>query len=100
MRIAANTRACSLGEVIAEIRARAASLQFPPGYRLEFTGESEDMAESFGYLGQPLAIMLSLLLSLVGVAGMLYLIKDTLDIMSLISLIGSGVTITVPTPPK
>jgi HAE1 family hydrophobic/amphiphilic exporter-1 len=67
------------------------------------------MAESFGYLGQslilaiifiyailasqfrsflqPLAIMLSLPLSLLGVAGMLFLARDTINIMSLIGLI-------------
>jgi HAE1 family hydrophobic/amphiphilic exporter-1 len=79
------------------------------GYRIDFTGESERMAESFGYVGQslilavvliyailasqfrsflqPLAIMLSLPLSLVGVAGMLYLAHDTMNMMSLIGLI-------------
>jgi len=109
VRIAANTQGRSLGEVIADIKARAGGLQLPAGYRLDFTGQSEEMAESFGYVGQslvlavvliyailasqfrsflqPLAIMLSLPLSLVGVAGMLYLVKDTLNIMSLIGLI-------------
>ena len=81
----------------------------PPGYRIDYTGESEDMAESFGYVMQslllavvliyailasqfrsflqPFAIMLSLPLSLVGVAGMLYLVKDTLNMMSMIGVI-------------
>jgi HAE1 family hydrophobic/amphiphilic exporter-1 len=36
---------------------------------------------------QPLAIMLSLPLSLVGVAGMLYLVGDTMNMMSMIGLI-------------
>ncbi len=81
----------------------------PPGYNLQYTGDTENMAESFGYIGQslvlavvliyailasqfrsflqPLAIMLSLPLSLIGVSGMLYLVRDTLNIMSLIGLI-------------
>jgi len=45
------------------------------------------LASQFRSFLQPLAIMLSLPLSLVGVAGMLYLVKDTLNIMSLIGLI-------------
>jgi HAE1 family hydrophobic/amphiphilic exporter-1 len=45
------------------------------------------LASQFRSFVQPFAIMLSLPLSLVGVAGMLYLAKDTLNIMSLIGLI-------------
>jgi HAE1 family hydrophobic/amphiphilic exporter-1 len=81
----------------------------PPGYRVVFSGEAEDMAESFGYLGEalllavifvylilaaqfesfidPLAIMFSLPLAIVGMAGMLYLTGDTISIISLIGLI-------------
>jgi HAE1 family hydrophobic/amphiphilic exporter-1 len=73
------------------------------------SGEAEDMAESFGYMAEalllavifvylilaaqfesfvdPLAIMLSLPLSIVGMAGMLFLTGDTINIMSLIGLI-------------
>ena len=109
IRISAATQGRSLGEVIADIKARVAQLELPGGYRIDFTGESERMAESFGYVGQslilavvliyailasqfrsflqPLAIMLSLPLSLVGVAGMLYLAHDTMNMMSLIGLI-------------
>ena len=78
-------------------RPRAAALNLPPGYRIDYTGDSEEMMESFGYAMQslllaviliyavlasqfrsflqPFAIMLSLPLSLVGVAGMLYLVQ-------------------------
>ncbi len=109
IRVSANTEGRSLGEVVGDIKARAAELQLPAGYSLTFTGESEDMAESFGYVGQslilaviliyailasqfrsfvqPFAIMLSLPLSLVGVAGLLYLSHDTLNMMSLIGVI-------------
>jgi HAE1 family hydrophobic/amphiphilic exporter-1 len=109
IRISANTEGRSLGEVVNDIKARAAELQLPSGYELRYTGESEDMAESFGYVGQslmlaviliyailasqfrsfvqPFSIMLSLPLSLVGVAGMLYLVHDTLNMMSLIGVI-------------
>ena len=84
-------------------------LNLPPGYRIDYTGDSEDMVESFGYVLQslvlaviliyailasqfrsflqPFAIMLSLPLSLIGVAGMLYLVQDTLNMMSMIGVI-------------
>lgn len=54
------------------------------------------LAAQFRSFLQPVTIMFSL----VGVAGMLHLIKETLDSMFLISPIRSGVTITLPTPPK
>ncbi|MBZ5582558.1 MAG: efflux RND transporter permease subunit [Acidobacteriia bacterium] len=109
IRISAGTEGRSLGEVIADIKQRTAALNLPPGYRIDYTGQTEDMAESFGYAGQslllavvliyavlasqfrsflqPLAIMFSLPLSLVGVAGMLYLVHDTLNMMSMIGVI-------------
>jgi HAE1 family hydrophobic/amphiphilic exporter-1 len=109
IRVSASTEGRSLGEVIADIKSRAATLKVPTGYRIDYTGESEDMMESFGYASQslllaviliyavlasqfrsflqPFAIMLSLPLSLVGVAGMLYLVHDTLNIMSMIGVI-------------
>jgi hydrophobic/amphiphilic exporter-1 (mainly G- bacteria), HAE1 family len=109
IRLSASTEGRSLGEVVADVKQRAAGLNLPAGYRIDYTGDSEEMMESFGYalqsllLGviliyavlasqfrsflQPFAIMLSLPLSLVGVAGMLYLVKDTLNIMSIIGVI-------------
>ena len=45
------------------------------------------LASQFGSFTHPLAIMLSLPLSLVGVAVMLYFTSDTLNIMSMIGLI-------------
>jgi hydrophobic/amphiphilic exporter-1 (mainly G- bacteria), HAE1 family len=109
IRVSANTEGRSLGEVIGDIKTRVTEMNLPAGYTVSYTGESEDMAESFGYVWQalvlavvliyailasqfrsfvqPFAIMLSLPLSLVGVAGLLFLAKDTLNIMSLIGLI-------------
>jgi HAE1 family hydrophobic/amphiphilic exporter-1 len=109
IRISAGTEGRSLGEVINDIKAGTPSIGLPPGYRIDYTGEAENMTESFGYVMQsmilavvliyailasqfrsflqPFAIMLSLPLSLVGVAGMLYLVKDTLNMMSMIGVI-------------
>ena len=109
VRVGANTQDRSLGEVMGDIQVRAAQIPLPAGYRIDYAGEWENLQETFGYVGQslilaviliyailasqfrsfaqPLAIMLSLPLSLVGVAGMLFLAKDTLNMMSMIGLI-------------
>ncbi len=84
-------------------------INLPPGYKAIIGGDTEIMVESFGYLAEslllavifvylilaaqfesfidPLSIMLSLPLSIVGMAGMLLLTGDTINIMSLIGLI-------------
>ncbi len=109
IRIGASTEGRSLGDVVNEIKQRQAGVEVPPGYRVDYTGDSEQMTESFGYAMQslllavvliyavlasqfrsflqPFAIMLSLPLSLVGVAGMLYAVRDTLNMMSMIGVI-------------
>ncbi len=109
IRISAGTEGRSIGEVVADIKQKTTGLNVPPGYRIDYTGESEEMVESFGYVMQslvlavvliyailasqfrsflqPFAIMFSLPLSLVGVAGMLYLVRDTLNMMSMIGVI-------------
>ena len=107
--ISANLDGLPLGEAMNKVRAVASGMPMAPGYRVVFTGEGEDMIESFGYMAEalllavifvylilaaqfesfiePLAIMLSLPLSIVGMAGMLLLTGDTVNIMSLIGLI-------------
>ncbi len=109
IRIAAGNEGRSLGEVLKDIQARVDTMKLPAGYVVSYTGQAENMTESFGYaiqslllaviliyavlasqfrsFLQPFAIMLSLPLSLVGVAGMLYLVKDNLDMMSMIGVI-------------
>ncbi len=107
--ISANLDGLPLGEAMKKVQAVVPRMKLAPGYRVVFSGESEDMVESFGYMGEalllavifvylilaaqfesfidPLAIMLSLPLSIVGMAGMLFLTGDTINIMSLIGLI-------------
>ena len=89
--------------------AAAERVKMAPGYELVLGGDTEIMVESFTYLAEalllaiifvylilaaqfesfvdPLAIMLSLPLSIVGMAGTLWLTGDTINIMSLIGLI-------------
>ena len=107
--VQANTSQRSLTEVMTDINARVAKLTLPPGVHMTAGGESEDQAEVFGRifaaLGiavmlmylilvmqfgsflEPLAIMLSLPLSLIGVMLALMFTNTTINIMSLIGVI-------------
>jgi len=107
--LSANNVGIPLGDAITLIREKVKDVGLPPGYRISWSGEAEDMAETFRYIFEalalaviliylilaaqfesfiaPLSIMVSLPLSLVGVVGMLFLTGDTLNIMSLIGLI-------------
>jgi HAE1 family hydrophobic/amphiphilic exporter-1 len=107
--ITANLDDLPLGTAVKKVQEAAKHLTLAPGYRIVFSGEAEDMAESFGYMAEalilavifvylilaaqfesfidPLAIMFSLPLSIVGMAGMLFFTRGTINIMSLIGLI-------------
>jgi HAE1 family hydrophobic/amphiphilic exporter-1 len=99
----------SLSEASRAIAARVASLELPPGYDIALGGDTEQLAETGGYVletlalaiiliflilasqfesfTQPVAIMLSLPLSLVGVLLALLLTGTTLNMMSMIGVI-------------
>jgi HAE1 family hydrophobic/amphiphilic exporter-1 len=107
--VQANTEGRSLNEVLNDINAELGSLQLPPGYRISSGGEAADQAEVFGQifvaLGSaimlmylilviqfgsfmdPIAILMSLPLSLIGVVLALLITGDTLNIMSMIGVI-------------
>ncbi|MEW6077714.1 MAG: efflux RND transporter permease subunit [Thermodesulfobacteriota bacterium] len=109
--VSTNLDRLPLGSAIKQVKpiVAEATRDMPAGYRVFYYGESEDMAESFGYMAEslilaivfvylilaaqfesfvhPFSIMLSLPLSIVGMVGMLRLAGDTLNIMSLIGLI-------------
>ncbi|MGZ8440298.1 MAG: efflux RND transporter permease subunit [Candidatus Deferrimicrobiaceae bacterium] len=107
--ISANLDGLPLGEAMKDVRKVASGMDMAPGYHVVFSGEGEDMVESFGYMAEalllavifvylilaaqfesfidPFSIMLSLPLSVVGMAGMLLFTGDTINIMSLIGLI-------------
>jgi hydrophobic/amphiphilic exporter-1 (mainly G- bacteria), HAE1 family len=107
--VEANTQGRSLSEVTRDLNRRVAKLRLPPGVSLSQGGEVESQNDVFGKvfaaLGlavllmylilvvqfgsflDPLAILLSLPLSLVGVVLMLLITGDTLNIMSLIGVI-------------
>ncbi len=107
--LSANLEGLPLGEAMKRVREAVDGMKMEPGYRVVFSGEGDTMTESFGYMGEalllavifvylvlaaqfesfidPLAIMFSLPLSVVGMAGTLFLTGDTINIMSLIGLI-------------
>ncbi|HZI72658.1 MAG TPA: efflux RND transporter permease subunit, partial [Gemmatimonadales bacterium] len=109
--VQANVQGRSLTEVTGDINAKLAGLekQLPPGYRITQGGEARDQAEvftriftalgaavllmylilviQFGSFLDPLAILISLPLSLIGVVLALLVTHDTLNIMSLIGVI-------------
>ncbi len=107
--IDANLDNLPLGTAGEKAMAVAGRVKLAPGYKLVMQGDTEMMVESFGYMGEalflaivfvylilaaqfesfidPLAIMLSLPLAVVGMAGMLLITGDTISIMSLIGLI-------------
>jgi len=109
VRVFANTAGRPMGNVENDMHDAVEAMNLPAGYAVRFTGESEEMNETFEYIYEalilaivfiylilasqfgsfthPLAIMLSLPLSLIGVAGMLLMTRDTLNIMSMIGLI-------------
>ena len=104
-----NVSGRSTGEVTNDVRARLAKIQLPPGVRITEGGDAEQQTEVFGNifiaLGvaamlmylilvmqfgsflDPLAIMMSLPLSMIGVMLGLALTGMTINIMSLIGVI-------------
>jgi HAE1 family hydrophobic/amphiphilic exporter-1 len=109
VRVSANPDGRSLQEIMTDIDKAALTLDMKPGYDIVSGGDAEELkdmfsnmfralalaiifiylilASQFGSFVHPLAIMLSLPLSLFGVAVTLLLTHDTLNIMSMIGLI-------------
>lgn len=108
--VSANTEPwLSISEASSLIQQELAKMDLPPGYSVHLGGETEQLVETFGYVvealllaviliylilasqfesfTQPLAIMLSLPLSLVGVLLALLITNDTLNMMSMIGVI-------------
>jgi HAE1 family hydrophobic/amphiphilic exporter-1 len=107
--INANVQNRSAGEVSTDIKAALEGIAFPPGYRYQFSGSTKNMAESFGYaisalvmavlfiymilasqfksFLQPLALMTSLPLTLIGVVLALLLFRSTLSMFSVIGVV-------------
>jgi len=107
--VSANLDGIPLGAALEKAQTYIDRLDVDPGYTVGFFGEADDMSETFRYMIEalllavisvylilaaqfesfldPLAIMLSLPLSILGMAGMLLITGDTVNIMSMIGLI-------------
>ena len=107
--INANAFNRSAGEISGDIRKTLDGIAFPPGYRYQFGGSTKNMQESFGYAVsalamavifiymilasqfksflQPLALMTSLPLTLIGVVLALLMFRSTLSMFSVIGIV-------------
>ena len=107
--ISGNAAGRSAGEISDEIRRRLEGVALPPGYSYKFSGSTKNMAESFDYaisalamavifiymilasqfrsFLQPLALMTSLPLTLIGVVVSLLAFGSTLSIFSVIGIV-------------
>ena len=103
-----NTSGRASGDVTADIKQRLANVQLPPGVRLTFGGDAQNQNEvfaqiffglgvavllmylvlvvQFGSFLDPLAIMISLPLSLIGVMISLAITGNTINIMTMIGI--------------
>ncbi|QXZ10942.1 efflux RND transporter permease subunit [Comamonas sp. Y33R10-2] len=107
--INANVYQRSTGEVSGDIKNVMATVPMPPGYSYQFSGAAKNMAESFGYAMsalalaiifiymilasqfksflQPLALMTSLPLTLIGVVLALMMFGSALSMFSIIGVV-------------
>jgi HAE1 family hydrophobic/amphiphilic exporter-1 len=106
--IGANVLGASMGNVAQEVTRKISLVPLPPGYRINQGGQVESQNQmfaaiitalgiavmlmylilvvQFGSFLDPLAILVSLPLSLIGVVIALLVLRDTLNIMSLIGV--------------
>jgi HAE1 family hydrophobic/amphiphilic exporter-1 len=107
--LSANAAGRPAGQVSADIKKALDSINWPPGYRYQVSGNTKNMNESFGYAVsalllaiifiymilasqfasflQPVSIMSALPLTLIGVFLSLLLFRSTLNIFSIIGFI-------------
>lgn len=104
-----NASGRAAGDVSNDIRAQLDAIALPPGYRYQFGGSTKNMRESFGYAVsalamavifiymilasqfksflQPMALMTSLPLTLIGVVLALLFFGSTLSMFSVIGIV-------------
>ena len=109
IQISANTWGRATGEVSSDIRGQLEQVHFPPGYSYSFGGATKNMQESFAYalqalamaiifiymilasqfksFVQPMALMTSLPLTLIGVVLALLLFGSAMSMFSIIGVV-------------
>ncbi len=107
--VSGNVSGRSAGEVSNDIKAAMETINLPPGYSYKFSGSTKDMGEAFAYaisalvmaivfiymilasqfksFLQPLALMTSLPLTLIGVVLALMMFNSTLSMFSIIGVV-------------
>ncbi|MBK9443195.1 MAG: efflux RND transporter permease subunit [Comamonadaceae bacterium] len=107
--LSGNVAGRSAGEISADIKAAMDNIAMPAGYSYKFSGSTKDMGEAFGYalsalvlavvfiymilasqfksFLQPLALMTSLPLTLIGVVLALMMFNSTLSMFSVIGVV-------------
>jgi HAE1 family hydrophobic/amphiphilic exporter-1 len=97
------------GDISNDIKLAMSQIDLPPGYAFQFSGSTKNMAESFAYalsalamavifiymilasqfksFLQPMALMTSLPLTLIGVVAALLLFRSTLSMFSIIGVV-------------
>ncbi|MDB4908564.1 MAG: multidrug resistance protein [Gemmatimonadetes bacterium] len=107
--IGANTAGLAISEASTAITTKLSEIKLPPGYSIGLAGQTQQLAETAGYViqaillaviliflilasqfesfTQPFAIMVSLPLSLVGVLLALLVTRTTMNMMSMIGVI-------------
>jgi len=107
--LSGNVSGRAAGEISADIKVAMDSITMPPGYGYKFSGSTKDMGEAFGYalsalvlavifiymilasqfksFLQPLALMTSLPLTLIGVVLALMMFNSTLSMFSVIGVV-------------
>ncbi|MCP2138312.1 HAE1 family hydrophobic/amphiphilic exporter-1 [Rhizobium sp. SLBN-94] len=109
IRVSSNIEGRTLGDVRTDLDAAIAQMRIPAGYRISFGGDAQNLDESMGYalqalalavifiyiilasqfgsFIQPIAIMMTLPLSLIGVLVGLWITGSTLNMFSMIGFI-------------
>lgn len=107
--LSGNVSGRSAGEISSDIKLAMDSIAMPPGYSYKFSGSTKDMGEAFAYalsalvlaivfiymilasqfksFLQPLALMTSLPLTLIGVVLALMMFNSTLSMFSVIGVV-------------
>lgn len=107
--ISGNVEGRSSGEVLGDLQKEITKIKAPRGHKIVFGGEAEDLQESafyallavilavifiylimasqFNSFIQPLAIMITLPLALIGVFVTFFITRDTLNVISMIGVI-------------
>ncbi len=107
--VTANLKGAKISQVVPKIKEKVAELELPPNYRVEFSGEQEEMTKSFRSLifafslavllvymimaaqfeslRHPLLILFTLPMGLIGAVWALLITGQTLNVISIIGMV-------------